>query len=79
MMVEGTFLGLGVLAWFFFEAAREGIEKQRLLDLALDRGVELDPQPRPARRRRGPRRAAGGADPRRRRTARGGEPGVAAR
>ncbi|MGV1049967.1 MAG: cytochrome c oxidase assembly protein [Solirubrobacterales bacterium] len=43
MMVEGTFLGLGVLAWFFFEAAREGIEKQRLLDLAQDRGIELDP------------------------------------
>jgi putative membrane protein len=44
MMIEGTFLGLGLLAWVFFEAAREGIEKQRLLDLAQDRGVELDPQ-----------------------------------
>jgi putative membrane protein len=44
MMVEGTFLGLGLLAWFFFEAAREGVEKQRLLDLARDRGVELDPE-----------------------------------
>ena len=43
MMVEGTFLGLGLLAWFFFEAAREGIERQRLLDLAHERGVELDP------------------------------------
>jgi putative membrane protein len=42
MMVEGTFLGLGLLAWVFFEASREGIEKQRLLDLALERGVELD-------------------------------------
>jgi cytochrome c oxidase assembly factor CtaG len=42
MMVEGTFLGLGLLAWFFFEASREGIEKQRLLDLAFERGVELD-------------------------------------
>lgn len=42
MMVEGTFLGLGLLAWFFFEASREGIEKQRLLDLARERGVELD-------------------------------------
>ncbi|HMI81489.1 MAG TPA: cytochrome c oxidase assembly protein [Solirubrobacterales bacterium] len=42
MMVEGTFLGLGLLAWFFFEASREGIEKQRLLDLATERGVELD-------------------------------------
>jgi cytochrome c oxidase assembly factor CtaG len=44
MMVEGTFLGLGLLAWLFFEASREGIEKQRLLDLALDRGVPLDEQ-----------------------------------
>jgi cytochrome c oxidase assembly factor CtaG len=42
MMIEGTFLGLGLLSWFFFEAARQGIEKQRLLDLARDRGVELD-------------------------------------
>jgi cytochrome c oxidase assembly factor CtaG len=43
MMVEGIFLGLGVLAWFFFLAAKEGIEKQRLLDLAIDYGVDLDP------------------------------------
>jgi cytochrome c oxidase assembly factor CtaG len=42
MMVEGTFLALGLLAWVFFEAAREGIEKQRLLDLAQDRGIEID-------------------------------------
>ncbi len=42
MMVEGTFLALGLLAWVFFEAAREGIEKQRLLDLARERGVALD-------------------------------------
>jgi cytochrome c oxidase assembly factor CtaG len=42
MMVEGTFLGLGLLAWFFFDWSREGIEKQRLLDLAFERGVELD-------------------------------------
>jgi cytochrome c oxidase assembly factor CtaG len=42
MMIEGTFLALGVLAWVFFEVAREGIEKQRLLDLAHERGVPLD-------------------------------------
>jgi putative membrane protein len=42
MMVEGTFLALGVLAWVFLEVAREGTEKQRLLDLARERGVELD-------------------------------------
>jgi cytochrome c oxidase assembly factor CtaG len=42
MMIEGTFLGLGLLGWLFFEAAREGIEKQRLLDLAQDRGIAVD-------------------------------------
>jgi cytochrome c oxidase assembly factor CtaG len=42
MMVEGTFVALGVLAWVFFEVAREGDEKQRLLDLAHERGIELD-------------------------------------
>src|SRR5215218_6614495 len=42
MMIEGTFLGLGVLAWVFLEVAREGIEKQRLLDLAQERGIDLD-------------------------------------
>ena len=44
MMIEGTFLALGVLAWVFFEVAREGTEKQDLLDLARERGVELDEQ-----------------------------------
>ena len=38
----GTFVALGVLAWVFFEVAREGTEKQDLLDLARERGVELD-------------------------------------
>jgi putative membrane protein len=42
MMIEGTFLALGVLAWVFFEVAREGTEKQDLLDLARRRGVPLD-------------------------------------
>ena len=42
MMIEGTFLALGVLAWVFFEVAREGTEKQNLLDLAAERGLELD-------------------------------------
>jgi cytochrome c oxidase assembly factor CtaG len=42
MMVEGTFLALGVLAWTFFELAREGSEKQRLLELAEEHGVPLD-------------------------------------
>jgi putative membrane protein len=42
MMVEGTFLILGVLAWTFFELAREGDEKQRLIELAEARGIKLD-------------------------------------
>jgi cytochrome c oxidase assembly factor CtaG len=80
MMVEGTFLGLGLLAWFFFQAAREGIEKQRLLDLALERGVPLDEQraQRAVAAGQGARLErqilAGGGD-----SAARGEPGVAAR
>lgn len=42
MMVEGTFLILGVLAWTFFEAARQSNQKQDLMDLAYDRGVDID-------------------------------------
>jgi putative membrane protein len=42
MMIEGTFLALGVLAWVFFEVAREGTERQRLLELAAERGFALD-------------------------------------
>jgi putative membrane protein len=42
MMVEGTFLALGVLAWIFLEVAREGSERQRLLELAEARGFALD-------------------------------------
>lgn len=42
MMIEGTFLALGVLAWTFFEVAREGTERQRLLELAEERGFALD-------------------------------------
>jgi putative membrane protein len=80
MMVEGTFLGLGLLAWVFFEAAREGTEKQRLLDLALERGVELDEvrAQRAVAAGQGARLEeqirSGGVEP-----ARSEEPGVAAR
>ncbi len=42
MMVEGTFLALGVLAWIFLEVAREGTERQRLLDLATECGYPLE-------------------------------------
>ena len=41
MMVEGGFVTLGVLAWLFLEWAKQDTERQRLLDLAEDRGVPL--------------------------------------
>lgn len=42
MMVEGSLVTLGLFAWLFIRAAREGEERQELLDLAARRGVELD-------------------------------------
>jgi putative membrane protein len=41
MMVEGGFVTLGVLAWLFLEWAKQDTERQRLLDLAEQRGVPL--------------------------------------
>jgi cytochrome c oxidase assembly factor CtaG len=41
MMVESTFVTLGVLAWLFLEWAKQDSERQRLLDLAEQRGVPL--------------------------------------
>jgi putative membrane protein len=43
MMFESTVLTLGTLAWIFFLWARQDIERQELLDLAHEKGVELDP------------------------------------
>jgi putative membrane protein len=42
MMVEGTFVSLGIFAWLFFRTAQEGSERQRLLELAQERGIVLD-------------------------------------
>jgi len=42
MMIESTFLTFGLFAWLFLRAARESEERQRLLDLAYERGIELD-------------------------------------
>jgi cytochrome c oxidase assembly factor CtaG len=42
MMVEGTFLLLGVLAYTYFQQAQQSIRKQELLDLAYLEGYELD-------------------------------------
>jgi cytochrome c oxidase assembly factor CtaG len=41
MMVEGSILTLCLFGWLFLRAAREGEERQELLDLAHERGVEL--------------------------------------
>ena len=43
MMFESTILTLATLTWLFFRWARQDIEQQELLDLAADRGVDLDP------------------------------------
>jgi putative membrane protein len=41
LMAECTFLSLAIFAWVFLRWAKEDIEKQDLLDLAIDRGFEL--------------------------------------
>jgi cytochrome c oxidase assembly factor CtaG len=41
MMVEESLLTLGLFCWLFLRAAREGEERQNLLDLAQARGLEL--------------------------------------
>ncbi|HVV91720.1 MAG TPA: cytochrome c oxidase assembly protein [Solirubrobacterales bacterium] len=43
LMGECTLLALGIFAWVFLRWAKEDIEKQDLLDLAIDRHVELTP------------------------------------
>jgi cytochrome c oxidase assembly factor CtaG len=42
MMIESGFVTLGLFAWLFFRWARQDSERQRLLDLARERGVPLD-------------------------------------
>jgi cytochrome c oxidase assembly factor CtaG len=41
MMVEGSFLTIGLFCWLFIKAAREQDERQELLDLAQARGYDL--------------------------------------
>ena len=41
MMVEESLLTLGLFCWLFMRAAREGEERQELLDFASARGLEL--------------------------------------
>ena len=42
MMIEGTFVSLGIFAWLFFRTAQEGSERQYLVELAQERGIALD-------------------------------------
>lgn len=42
MMIEGTFLLIGVIAYSYFQSAGQSIRKQELLDLAYLEGYSLD-------------------------------------
>jgi putative membrane protein len=44
MMVEGSFVTLGLFCWLFLQAAKQSEERQELLELAASRGVELTEQ-----------------------------------
>jgi putative membrane protein len=69
MMVEESLLTIGLFCWLFLKVAREGDERQRLLDYAAAQGVELD------ERRAARAVAAGrGEELRERLTARSGAP-----
>lgn len=41
MMVEGSLLTIGLLAWLFLKIARQSDERQELVELAREHGVEL--------------------------------------
>ena len=41
MMIEGSFLTIGLLAWLFLRSAKEVEERQALLDFAGTHGVSL--------------------------------------
>jgi cytochrome c oxidase assembly factor CtaG len=43
MMIEESQLTIGLFCWLFLKAAREGEERERLLELAAANGVELSP------------------------------------
>jgi cytochrome c oxidase assembly factor CtaG len=42
MMVEESFLTIGLFCWLFLRVARENEERQELLDYAVQHGLELD-------------------------------------
>jgi hypothetical protein len=61
LMLQSAALMLGILFWLVLRWAQEDTERQELLDLAHDRGIELD-----ARRARRAVAAGRGAELRRR-------------
>jgi putative membrane protein len=71
LMVQSLVLMLGILFWLVLRWAREDTERQELLDLASERGIDLDA------RRAGRAVAAGRAAELRRRLLTGGEAGNA--
>ncbi len=42
MMVEESFLTIGLFCWLFLRVARENEERQKLLDYAIEHGIVLD-------------------------------------
>ena len=42
MMVEESFLTIGLFCWLFLRVARENEQRQALLDFAIANGLELD-------------------------------------
>jgi cytochrome c oxidase assembly factor CtaG len=44
MMVEESFLTLGLFCWLFLRTAREVEERQQLLEFAQEQGVEVTPE-----------------------------------
>jgi cytochrome c oxidase assembly factor CtaG len=42
MMVEESLLTIGLFCWLFLKVAREGEERQKLLDYAISHGLQLD-------------------------------------
>ena len=64
MMIEGSFVTIGLFCWLFLRAAKEGEEKQSLVELAASHGVELSEERAARAVSAGPRRRAARADPR---------------
>jgi cytochrome c oxidase assembly factor CtaG len=44
MMLEGSLVTIGLFCWLFLRAARDGEERDQLVELAAAHGVPLDPQ-----------------------------------